>query len=284
MNLSLRKIGIERWRLSAGTVATVVMLVCLESSQAQAPVPPETTNWVASLSAGFTLTGGNTETLQASLGFDAVRLWPRDEFRANLSVLYGENDLHQKSGGQNVSNVSTEKGIAMAQYNHLFTDRWYGSVRADYLHDGISDVFYRFIIGPAAGYYVIKNDYTRFNLEVAPSLIYEKTREKDSIVSVGPPKVIHFEHPTHGYYLLRLTERLEQKLSPSAKFWEQLDYLPPIDDFTGNYLLNGQIGLEVAINTRLALRTVGYWNYDNQPSPHNEANDLAWITSLVYKF
>jgi putative salt-induced outer membrane protein YdiY len=102
---------------------------------------------------------------------------------------------------------------------------------------------------------------------------------------VGPAAVMEETTDEYStYFTIRFTERWEQKISETAKFWEQVDYLPPVDDFTGNFLINAEVGLEVTINSRLALREVFTWNFDNEPDENRRSYDLKSVTSLVYKF
>jgi putative salt-induced outer membrane protein YdiY len=217
----------------------------------------DTNKWTADVASGFAVTSGNSDTVLGTLAFKAQRLWERDELRFGINGAYGRSD----------GEVNNELAAGAAQYNHLFTERLYGSVRLDALHDAVSGIHYRFMMGPAAGYYFIKSDRTRVNGEVGPAAVMEETTDEYST-----------------YFTIRFTERWEQKISETAKFWEQVDYLPPVDDFTGNFLINAEVGLEVTINSRLALREVFTWNFDNEPDENRRSYDLKSVTSLVYKF
>jgi putative salt-induced outer membrane protein YdiY len=246
----------------------LALLAVLGMGQRSAQAQTDTNKWKADLAAGLTLTTGNSDSVLGTLAFKAEKLWQHDEAKLGIGGAYG------KSNGE----INNETINAYGQYNHLFNERFYGSVRVDGLHDGVADVQYRIIIGPAAGYYFIKSDRTRFNGEVGPSFVYEKVKVN---ASSPPPR---FEWDEHGYVALRFTERLEHKISDTAKCWEQVDYLPPVDDFTGNFLIIANAGIEVAINTRLALRSEIIWKFDNEPSPKKRSYDISEITSLVYKF
>lgn len=248
--------------------AAVLSLAMASSVRADEPA---TNRWKAELAAGFSLTAGNSDSVLGTLGFKAERLWQHDEVKLGLNGAYG------KSNGE----LNNESIAVMGQYNHLFNERFYGALRADGLHDGVADVQYRLILGPAAGYYFIKDDKTRFNGEVGPSFVYEKTKVQDNKVAGPPP---NFRWDEHGYLAIRFTERLEHKINDAAKFWEQVDYLPPVDDFTGDFLVIGDVGIEVAINKKLALRTELIVKYDNEPAPRLRSYDLSEVTSLVYKF
>ena len=59
--------------------------------------------------------------------------------------------------------AGTSRGFA--QYNRLFTERVFGYLRLDGLHDAIADIEYRFTFSPGVGYYFIKNAQTTLSGE-----------------------------------------------------------------------------------------------------------------------
>lgn len=253
-------------RLSASALVCVGIIAGSFRASAHDVPPVDTNAWHGDISFGLTITGGNSDSVLAAFGFLAERKWQREELRLEGRAAYG------KSEGDYNANSARLSG----QYNHLFTDQFYGSVRADAIHDDIAEVSYRLILSPAAGYYFIKNDRTRLNGEFGPAFIYERVQVQKA------PGVL--ERDEHGYVTLRFSERWEQKLSDTAKFWEQVDYFPQVDDFTGNFLINAEVGIEVAINSRLALRSIFTWKFDNEPPPDRRSYDIASITSIVYKY
>ena len=91
------------------------------------------------------------------------------------------------------------------------------------------------IIGPDLGAYLVKNDRLTLSVETGPVYIAEKL---DGI--------------SEDYLALRLSERLEFTISPTAKLWQAAEYLPKVDDFD-KYPFNAEIGMEAAINSRMKL-------------------------------
>jgi len=230
--------------------------------------PAQTNLWDGNVSAGLTLTEGNSRTLLGVLGILGERKSKEFELRLGGDASYGENE----------GVTSAQNAHGFAQYNYLFTERLYGALRGDAYYDRVANVNYRFILGPAIGYYFIKSERTRFNGEFGPSFIYERTKEE---ISSAPDKR---REDTHGYVALRFTERFEHQLSKTAKVWEQVDYFPQVDDYLGNFLLNAEVGAEAVMTTRLALRAVLTNKYDNRPPRGRNHHDLSLVTSLVYKF
>src|SRR5688572_14449653 len=140
-------------------VATLGMGICAvgtnasaqDAKPAAAPTPPPVMKWESSAAAGLTLTRGNSDTLLGNINLATARKWTRDELSFGGSFTYGETE----------SVKTTEALQAFGQYNHLFTERLYGGVRLDGLHDDIADLDYRFTLSPMLGYYFIKDAKTR---------------------------------------------------------------------------------------------------------------------------
>lgn len=220
------------------------------------PTEPPKPKWERSAAAGLTLTRGNSDTILLTASILALRKAEKNELSLGADGTYGEFE--------DTKNNETLHGFA--QYNRLFTDRWYGYARLDALHDDIADVDYRLTLGPGAGYYFIKNDRTRLSAEVGPSFIHEKVGgDEDS------------------YMALRVGEKFEHKLSDRARIWQSLEWLPQVDDFN-NYILIAEVGIEADITKKLSLRTFVQDTYDNDPAPDREKNDLKLVSGIAYKF
>ncbi len=222
----------------------------------------DTNKWVSSAALGLTLTRGNSETLLGTVGVESAKKWDHNELSLGASGAYGRNK-NQTTG---VEETTAEMLKGFAQYNRLFTERLYGYGRVELLHDGVADIDYRLTVSPGAGYYIIKEKTMDLSAEVGPGLIYEKTGGDE-----------------HGYWVFRAGEKYHYQLSDTAKLWQTAEWLPQVDNIE-NYIINAEVGLEVAISKTLSLRTVLQDMYDNQPVPGLKKNDLKWVTAIAYKF
>jgi putative salt-induced outer membrane protein YdiY len=231
----------------AATVCTV---------SAQAPTAEKIPGWDTSAGLGFTLTRGNSDTLLFTGNIITGKKTEGHEWAFGADATYGENN--------SVKNAESLHGFG--QYNHLFSERTYGYLRLDGLHDAIADIEYRFTLSPGVGYYFIKEANTKLSGEVGPAFIYEKQGDD-----------------TRGYFTLRLAERFDHKLSDRAKIWQSVEILPQVDDIE-NYIVNAELGVETGLTTKLSLRTYVQDTYDNEPAPGRKKNDLKLVTALAYKF
>jgi len=215
-----------------------------------------TNSWEKSAALGLTLTRGNSETLLLTVDAQAKKKWTEDELSLGASVSYGED--------HSVKNNEALKGLA--QWNHLFSERFYGYAHVDALHDAVADVEYRVTLSPGAGYYFIKKADMDLSAEAGPGVVFEKQG--------GVEKT---------YLTARVAEKFNYKLNDRARVWESVEFLPQVDNFD-NYIINAEVGAEASLTKKTALRVVLQDTFDNQPAPGRKKNDLKLVTSVVVKF
>ena len=226
------------------------------TAAAQAPTPMTAPAWDTSAALGLTVTRGNSDTLLFTGNILTGKKWDQNELAFGADATYAENN--------SVKNAESFHGFG--QYNRLFTERLYGYMRLDALHDAIADIEYRLTLSPGAGYYFIKNESTKLSGEVGPGFIYEKQGDD-----------------SRGYVTLRLAERFDHKVNDRVKIWQSVEILPQVDNFS-NYIVNAELGVETSLTTKLSLRTYLQDTYDNEPAPGREKNDLKLVAAVAYKF
>jgi putative salt-induced outer membrane protein len=212
--------------------------------------------WESSITAGLTLTRGNSHTLLYSAVFLTTKKTPDNEYSIGADGAYGSQD--------SVDNVNNYGGFV--QWNHLFSDRFYSYVRADARRDLIADVDYRFNIGPGAGYYLIKGTNTTLAAEVGAGYQYE-----------------HLGDDYNSFITARAAERFEHKFNDRARLWQTAEYLPQVDKLE-NYFFNFEIGIETAITKSFSMKTYLDYNYASQPADGRLKNDIKLVSGVSYKF
>lgn len=220
-------------------------------------VTPEVKHpWESSASAGLTLTRGNSQTLLFTAELLTQKKTPANEFLLGIGGAYGK-----QKDAETVNNYK-----AFGQWNHLFSDRAYGYVRAEALRDLVADLDYRLTLGPGVGYYLIKDTNTFLAVEAGAGFETE-----------------HLGGKSDSFATLRLAERFEHKLNNHARVWESLEVLPQVDQFD-NYVANFEIGLEAALTKSFALKTYLDDTYQNRPAAGKLKNDVKIVAAVSYKF
>lgn len=248
-----------RTNLLACAAACLISVSASGQDAAATNAPPKSPPWDVSAAAGLTLTRGNSRTLLFTANVLGTKKWDEGKNELDLGVdgIYGKNE--------GVKNAESFHGFG--QYNRLFTDRWFGYFRVDGLHDAIADIRYRFVLGPGAGYYFIKNTNTMFRGEAGVAYLDERD----------------YNRTTRSYITLRLAERFEQKLSAAAKLWESVEFLPQVDKFS-NYIINSELGVETAMSKHFSLMTYLQDTYHSQPADSRLKNDIKLVSAIKYKF
>jgi len=239
--------------------AGVMAVFADTSTNTSAPgvVQEKKSPWQSNASLGITLTRGNSDT---SL-FTAKVLTARKD--ASNEWLFGADGTYGENGG--VQNASSVHGFG--QLNHLFSEKLFGYVRVDGLHDGIADIKYRVTIGPGVGYYFLKETNTTLSVEGGFAEVIERLGKTDS-----------------SFTTLRLAETFEHKFAEhGARVWQTVEILPQVDNFN-NYIINAEIGIEASIAKNLTLQAYIDDSYNNQPAAGRVKNDLKLVTGVSYKF
>lgn len=247
---------------------TVTNVVTITNVVASAPVPaptpaavpvpaaPVRNPWKSSVSAGITLTRGNSDTMLFSAEVLSEKKTPQNEYSLGAGVAYGEQNSQDT-----VNNYK-----ASAQWNHLFSDRFYGYVRIDGLRDAIANVDYRLTLGPGAGYYLLKETNTTLGVEGGANFEAQRLGGTDQ-----------------NFATVRLAENFEHKFNDRARLWQKVEFFPQVDKLD-NYIVNFEIGLETVITKSFSLKTCLDDNYANRPAAGHEKNDAKIVAGVSYKF
>jgi putative salt-induced outer membrane protein YdiY len=229
------------------------------------PTEPPKPKWESVASVDLTLTRGNSRSFLATATVNTQKKWETEEILLGGSAGYG-NSTVKNSAGQETTSENQDYIKGFAQFNHLFTERFYGGLRVEGLHDNVADINYRLTVSPLAGYYFIKHTNTFLSGEVGPSLVDEE-----------------LDHHTQTYLGLRVGERFEHKFDGGAKIWQSLEWIPQVDKLE-NWILNAEAGVSAPITKSLDVRLIAQDTYNNRPAPDRLKNDLKLLAGIGYRF
>ena len=242
-------------------VVTITNVVASSPPASAAGAPaaqksPSTNLWQSSISAGLSLTRGNSDTTMFSADFQTRKKTPANEYALRLGGSYGEQDSKETVNNYKLA----------GQWNHFFIEQFFGYLRADGLRDVIADLDYRFTIGPGAGYYLLKQTNTTLAAEAGAAFEAQKLGGQDVTFAT-----------------MRLAERFEHKLNDHVRVWENVEFLPQVEQFD-NYVVTAEIGFETTLTKTLSLKTYLNDSYQNQPAKGKEKNDAKIVAAVAYKF
>ena len=217
--------------------------------------------WDKSLSAGFNLTRGNSQTVLLTLGLAAHR----EESNGDIIDLSSAFNFGQDNSAKNANGDSTTRNDfrASGRYDHLLDERWYAGVGSSVLTDQIADLNYRVTVDASPGYYLVKNADYAFRVEAGPSYIFEKSKGGD----------------TNNHFAPRLAEKFDWTISCTSKVYEKAEVLFDLAD-SKNYLVNAEAGVESALSSSLALVVSVRNVLNNEPASGRDKNDLQTTSAL----
>lgn len=249
-------------------VAAVLVAGFAVSSLAQGAAPKKE-GWESSLSLGGNMTEGNSKTRTANGSLVGAYARGKNECRLGIEGNYGETEVSTTDGTNTVEEMDTnvQNAKVFVTGKHILDERLYGYTDNSLLYDKIADLDYRLIVGVGPGYYLVKSDTSKMGVEAGVAYVVEDYGDNDQ---------------NDDFPAFRVAERLDHKLSDTAKLWESAEYLPKADDF-GVYLVNAEAGVEAALNVKLSLRLVLQERYNSDPADGKERSDTSLVAALVYK-
>ena len=226
------------------------------------PPPPA---WKGSLALNGLFTTGNSQTEQVGFTTRLGKRWPDD--RLSLGAEYNFGRQEDPNTGEKTT--TADYGMAFAKYDHFLTKKLYlyGMVKVE--HDGVADLEFRFSPGAGVGYQWFEGPTFNLLTEAGINWVYEK-----------------FEHDGHNDFVAaRLAYAVDWSPVPGVlKLYHTLEYLPSLEDFTNDYLLNIVAGLRATVIKGFFADLRIEFSHDNTPAPGRKKDDTRFIVGVGWEF
>ncbi len=224
--------------------------------------------WHGSVNFMGTVTRGNTVGESATITADVNRRWEKDRFTANGGYYYAASGDSKQD-----KQKTTSRFELLAQEDHFWTQKFYSYVNGKYETDRVMDLEYRWRLGLGGGYQWLENDdfgfgKVSFNQEVGLSYVGEKY-EHDSDDKYGA-----FRYAHHLSWEIAAIENLT--------FAHNLEWLPQVDDWADNYIIDADAGIVYQFSANWQLIAKVEWDYKSQVSDGVKHSDLRYILGLGY--
>jgi putative salt-induced outer membrane protein YdiY len=248
-----------RKTLVVSALAFGLALAAPANAQTTCPCPEEPPpGWRAKIGAGLSFTGGNKESRNVSLSFEAVY----DPKTKNLFKADGLWIRTESDGELSADRVNTG-----ARDEYTISKRAYLFGEARYLRDRFKDLTY--LITPLAGvgYRLVDTEKTTLALDLAVGGAFEKQIDQDAT--------------SDGSF--RAGQSFSLTLSPSAKLTQSGWGLWKMSD-TADAFYHFEVALAVSMARRLELQVAFFDDYKNKPAnPTLQKNDTAFVVNFVFK-
>lgn len=216
--------------------------------------------WGGYLDSGLSLSRGNSDTTNFTLGANAVRATEKSKTTVFATSLYSKSDA------LGVSTTTASAINAGLRYDHNISDRTFAFVFTNFDHDRFQDLDLRNVLGGGLGYHAIKTAATTFDLSAGATFnqeYYTTLTRRSAEVVVG--------------------EALDHKLNGAVSLHERLDFYPNVTDL-GQY----RVVFDTAAITKLAKFLS--WQvdisdrYQSNPLFGLKGNDLLLTTGVRVTF
>lgn len=228
--------------------------------------PPQQA-WKGSIVGSLNLARGNTDTLEAALGANAVLR--RDNLEHNDRFTLGANYRYSDSGLGDGKITTRDNWDAVAKYDRFYDARLYAYAVGRIESDRIANLDYRISPGIGVGYQWHESPVWNFNTEAGVSYVYEKFDVAGD--------------DTNEFVALRLAYHYDRKLTDDLLLFHNLEWLPAFED-PGDYILTTDLGLRVALTEAFFTEFKTEWKRDTEPAPGSLKNDLRYLLGFGWQF
>jgi putative salt-induced outer membrane protein YdiY/small nuclear ribonucleoprotein (snRNP)-like protein len=223
--------------------------------------------WKGGLNAGFSLTGGNSQTTNLAIGFLAARQSLKSKLAAYENSVFATSQV-TVAGPPPITTTTTTANTAAGgiRYDRDFAPRVFAFGSADFYSDALQGLNLRSVFGGGLGYHAIKNDNT--TLDFLGGLNY--TRESYT--------TLH-----RNLVALTLGEELMHKLGKSTVLNEKLYLFPDLNSL-GDYRGTFDFSSVTQINKRFGWQNSFTDVYVTNPPAGKKQNDIILTTGLNVAF
>lgn len=234
--------------------------------------------WDGNFDLGFNLTQATVDTTGLLIDFKTIRKKDPTRLIFGASYRYATQEDHRlDEDGNEVGSTTTQDqlyGLVRGEYD--FIPRLYGFLSGEATYDAIQKLSIRGIPKAGVGYLFWERllDEERRDFlagEVGGAWVYEKFFQ-----STGSPE--------NDFFAIAFAAVAGYHLPWGSHFDGRVDYLPAVDDFTGDYLLRSAAGLTLPLFDPIAAKFSLIDEYDSTPAADTQHNTL-FITiglSLVW--
>jgi putative salt-induced outer membrane protein YdiY len=254
----------SRLSFAALLVVALSMPGAVAARDASAPAPEVAATgsfrssqaWTLDLGLSYLSTTGNSET--NSLGFDGHYTVKRGPWGldATASAIRASED----------GATTAENYDAAVRGSRDLNDRLAMTAGLSYHKDRLAGIDLRTEANVAVRWTLIDNDRWTIHTLAGPSWVREE------VVAGG------IENHLGALLQVDAAYTISEAATASAR----ISYLPNLEDST-DYRAETQLGLQAAINRRLAMKLGYLWLFDNQPVPGFDKSDTRTTASLVVR-
>ncbi len=256
--------GTNKWRKAGrGWWGLILSLACVQAAFGQATIKRDG-QWRAALGVGGSVASGNNRSTNLTMTGEAVRATESSKWSLTGRLLYA-------SAG---SNTTADNKALGSQYDKDLSPTWFAFNKVEYLRDQPANLNSRFSLIAGPGLHLFRDD--DHTVDVSAGMAYTMDRY------VRPSLVTQSLRNEYGRAEWMVGEDSTHKLSKDASLRQKLTLFTNTKQ-TGGYRYVFEIGVSVAINSRMNLTTGFTRRYEKDPGLGlKNANGLL-LTGISFK-
>jgi hypothetical protein len=222
--------------------------------------------WDARYDFAFAATDATVNTLALTTGFEVERRKEPTRLLFTGGYRYGLKD--DPDGDDSRESITENELIGALRGEYNLTSRIFAFAATAAEYDSVESLSLRLTPRAGLGVHVIRSERIRWDVDTAPAYVYQRyfggSRQRYAAAAFGTDASVALPFGS------TLTARGE--------------YLPAVDDWTGDYLLRGNLALQVPMTEWLAVRSSLVNQYDNTPADDASRNSLTATAGLSLVF
>lgn len=230
-------------------------------------------DWKGSVTVGFALARGNSDTTDLNSGVNLNRKTQTDQIKVYESSVYATNGATPTSP---VSGVTANAILGGAWYEHNITEKMFAFGSADFTHDELQQLTLQSIFTGGLGWHAIARP--NATLDVFAGINYTREMYSSSASSIVTSSLNrNFPGITAG-------EDFTHKFGGASAFTEKFTFYPDLSDFS-QYRFALDAGWVTKLNKWLGWQITAADRYiTNPPILGAKSNDLILSTGLNLSF
>lgn len=224
-------------------------------------VPPQEPKWTGTVSAGGTITDGNSQTRQGNATADAELRREKDRWTLGFLWIYSEEK--NTTGDWNLTDRRTS---AKAKYDYFLTEKTYLLAQTSAEADEEADLELRWTLGVGAGRQFRETERTKLSAEAGLSWFDEE-----------------FKTSEDSYLAARGAYNAEHALNPTFTIAQTGEIFPSLEDQDDVYA-KVDTRLKIAFRENLIGQLQWVFDWDNTPAAGKDRVDNRYLASVGWKF
>ncbi len=248
---------------TAGTDVVQAQSFAVDSIVAINPPKKVPARWTGNITAGYTLTKGNSETETANIGVSLARRAENDRITLDAAYLFSAQE-DPDTGGEK---TTQDKWYAGLKYDYFVSEKTYvfGNGRVE--RNRIAELDNRLTLGGGIGCQWFESETFNLGTEAGIAWLYEKYDTEDD---------------SQSEFSVQLGYHLDKQLNDHVTFLHNLTYYPAFSDLSDCFLTT-QAELRAALTKSLFGSFKVVLDYDSTPAAGSKKTDLTYILGVGLK-